>query len=213
MAFVWSGLHPFLMREIVEEIIKYLDLVDYVRFRAVNKVAFDSVTPVWIQNQQSDIVKWKLEMDFSYRSWEKSAGVLAFHFDSHYADLLRFNYPPIEHFAKLIKPMRLSFYLNRHAYDRPHIMYLLLGLYKNIPKYPVSHIYISRNWDNPDFPLRPLLEQHHLIEINDKWLSFEQVVHEFRKKGIALIHDRGGGGGGMGNKCMHIHVSSLEKKK
>jgi len=151
-------------------------------------------------------------MDFSYRSWEKTAGVRAFYFRHHHTHLLKFNYPPIEHFAKLIKPVRLSFCLNRHAYDRLHIMSLLLGLYKNIPNYPVSHIYISRNWDNPDFPLLPLLEQQNQIQINDKWLSFEDVVNEFKKKGIGLIHDRGRVGV-MGNRCMHIHVSPLERKK
>jgi len=197
MEFVWSGLHPFLMREVVEEIVKYLDFVDYVRFRAVNKTAFDSVTPVWIQNKKSDVVKWKLGKDSS--SWDKSADLRTFYRRRYHSHLLNFNYPPIHHFAKLIKPIQLHVHLSRNGYDTLDIIYLLTGLLRNVPNYAVGNIYISRNWDDPFYPPYPLLEPYDRVPFNDKQLSFEQVVQEFKNKGIELTHDAGmGSQWGMG---------------
>jgi len=201
MGLSYRRLDPFRMPGIVSQISQHLGLVDYARFRGVNKTTFDYVRSTSIQNKRSDTLKWKIEKEASdrYTVW-----LSTFYRRRDSVKLTKFNYPPISNFAKLCEPIELRVMLNSHGYDRVHIKALLEGLLKNIPSYSVSKITISRRWDNPYWKLPPLMGPDDRVPFDGKLPSFGEIVEEFKNIGIELSRRKGCGG-----TCQSRNISIL----
>jgi len=173
---------PFKIPELVEAIASYLDWKTYGSFRGTNSFINAILSkPSHPISKKKDLFQWKF-----YRCHSVQLDFVA-RFLGTTSLLYKFNFPNLQGYPTFYTS-RLEIFLGWHCLQMTAIVPLLIGLYNNLPNYPISTIVVYNNYRDVEVLFDLILPPYEPFMLNGVSMNSDaDVVEAFKQKNVELI--------------------------